>query len=122
MAPLRRGLVVDDDEGVRLMLARALMMDGHGVAVAATAEEALHKIEQGRPDVILLDLRMPVINSVGLLYRLREDPANDDIMSRSLPERPASMRRRSMTSACSTRKSGKSRSPSKTFSRSLGHS
>jgi CheY-like chemotaxis protein len=72
-------LVVDDDEGVRLLFARALMQDGHAVALAATAEEALHQIEQGRPDAILLDLKMPVINGVGLLYRLREDPANDDI-------------------------------------------
>jgi CheY-like chemotaxis protein len=79
MAPPRRVLVVDDDEGVRLMFARALMMDGYGVAVAATAEEALHKIEQGRPDAILLDLKMPIINGVGFLYRLRESPANHDI-------------------------------------------
>jgi len=79
MGTARRVLVVDDDEGVRLLFARALMMDGYAVAVAATAEEALHKIEQGRPDAILLDLKMPVINGVGLLYRLREDPANDDI-------------------------------------------
>ena len=53
MGPLRRVLVVDDDDGVRLMFARALMMDGYAVAVAATAEEALHQIEQGRPDAIL---------------------------------------------------------------------
>jgi CheY-like chemotaxis protein len=79
VGPLRRVLVVDDDEGVRLMFARALMMDGYDVAVAATAEEALHKIEEGRPDAILLDLRMPVINGVGFLYRLRESPANQDI-------------------------------------------
>lgn len=79
MGAPRRVLVVDDDEGVRLMFARALMLEGYGVAVAATAEEALRKIEQGRPDAILLDLKMPLINGVGFLYRLRENPANHDI-------------------------------------------
>jgi CheY-like chemotaxis protein len=79
MGLVRRLLVVDDDESVRLLFARALMQDGHAVALAATAEEALQKIDQGRPDAILLDLKMPVINGVGLLYRLRENPANDDI-------------------------------------------
>lgn len=79
MGPLRRVLVVDDDDGVRLLFARTLMQDGYAVAVAATAEEALQKIEQGRPDAILLDLKMPLINGVGFLYRLRESPANQDI-------------------------------------------
>jgi DNA-binding response OmpR family regulator len=74
-----RVLVIDDDEGIRLMFSRALRLDGHDVHVAATAEEALAEIEQGRPDAILLDLKMPLINGVGFLYRLREDPANDHI-------------------------------------------
>ena len=47
--------------------------------VAATAEEALGEVEQERPDAILLDLKMPLINGVGFLYRLRENPANQDI-------------------------------------------
>ena len=79
MVPARRVLVVDDDEGIRLTYSRVLAMDGHHVQVAATAEEALSEVEQERPDAILLDLKMPLINGVGFLYRLREDPANQDI-------------------------------------------
>jgi CheY-like chemotaxis protein len=74
-----RVLVVDDDEGVRLTFSRVLKMDGYRVQVAATAEEALSEVEQERPDAILVDLKMPLINGVGFLYRLREDPANQDI-------------------------------------------
>jgi len=79
VATARRVLVVDDDEGVRLMFSRALRLDGHSVLVAATAEEALRDVEQDRPDAILLDLKMPLINGVGFLFRLRQDPANDRI-------------------------------------------
>ena len=79
MGPARRVLVIDDDEGVRLTFSRVLRLDGYNVQVAATAEEALGEVEQERPDAILLDLKMPLINGVGFLYRLRENPANQDI-------------------------------------------
>jgi CheY-like chemotaxis protein len=72
-------LVIDDDEGVRLTFSRVLKLDGYSVQVAATAEEALGQVTHERPDAILLDLRMPLINGVGFLYRLRQDPANQDI-------------------------------------------
>jgi CheY-like chemotaxis protein len=79
MGAARRVLVIDDDEGVRLTFSRVLRLDGHTVQVAATAEEALGEVEQERPDAILLDLKMPLINGVGFLYRLRQNPANQDI-------------------------------------------
>jgi len=79
MAPARRVLVVDDDEGIRLTFSRVLTLEGYGVRVAATAEEALSQVEEDRPDAILLDLKMPLINGVGFLYRLRQDPANRQI-------------------------------------------
>ena len=79
MVAARRVLVIDDDEGVRLTFSRVLRLDGHNVQVAATAEEALGEVEQQRPDAILLDLKMPLINGVGFLYRLRQNPANQDI-------------------------------------------
>ena len=74
-----RVLVIDDDEGLRSAFARVLTREGYSVQVAATAEEALVQVERKRPDAILLDLRMPLINGVGFLYRLRQDPANQDI-------------------------------------------
>ncbi len=79
MGAAGRVLVIDDDEGVRLTFSRVLRLDGYNVQVAATAEEALGEVEQERPDAILLDLKMPLINGVGFLYRLRENPANQDI-------------------------------------------
>lgn len=79
MAPAPRVLVIDDDEGVRLTSAQILKLDGYSVTVAATAAEALEQVEQERPDAILLDLKMPFVNGVGFLYRLRQNPANQAI-------------------------------------------
>ena len=79
MAPTRRVLVVDDDEALRSAFARVLTKEGYAVHLAASAEDALAYVKEERPDAILLDLRMPLINGVGFLYRLRQDPANQDI-------------------------------------------
>jgi two-component system, OmpR family, response regulator len=64
-------LVVDDDEGVRDTFAHALRLEGYEVRTAPSAEIGLRTIETGRTDAIILDLRMPLINGVGFLYRLR---------------------------------------------------
>jgi two-component system OmpR family response regulator len=64
-------LVVDDDEGVRDTFAHTLRLEGYDVRTAANAELGLHEIETSRTDAIILDLRMPLINGLGFLYRLR---------------------------------------------------
>jgi CheY-like chemotaxis protein len=74
-----RVLVIDDDENVRLLFARALKVEGYDVGTAATADEALSLMREARPSAIFLDLRMPFVNGAGFLYRLREDPAIRDI-------------------------------------------
>ena len=66
-----RLLVVDDDLAVRETFAEALRREGHSVRTAATAAAALDEVELWRPDAILLDYRMGLINGVGFLYRLR---------------------------------------------------
>jgi len=78
MAPARF-LILDDDEGVRLTFAQALALQGYIVKAAGSAREALYQIALQRPDAILVDLKMPLVNGVGFLYRLRADPANHDI-------------------------------------------
>src|SRR4029450_9096194 len=79
MERTRRVLVVDDDGALRSAYARVLTKEGYTVHIAASAEDALAYVKEERPDAILLDLRMPLINGVGFLYRLRQDPANQGI-------------------------------------------
>jgi DNA-binding response OmpR family regulator len=66
-----RLLIVDDDEGVTQTFAGILRLEGHQVRTASNAFEGLKEVETFRPDAIILDLRMPLINGLGFLYRLR---------------------------------------------------
>jgi DNA-binding response OmpR family regulator len=66
-----RLLIVDDDLSTTQTFAQILTMEGYDVRTAATAESGLREFETAHPDAIILDLRMPFINGLGLLYRLR---------------------------------------------------
>jgi two-component system response regulator PrrA len=68
-------LIVDDDEGVTQTFARMLRLEGFSVATAITAARGLEEAEVSRPDAIILDLRMPLIDGLGFLRQLR---AHDD--------------------------------------------
>ena len=68
-------LVVDDDKGVTPTFARMLRFEGYQVRTAVTAEEGLIEAEERHPDAIILDLRMPLVDGLGFLRRLR---AHDD--------------------------------------------
>jgi DNA-binding response OmpR family regulator len=67
-----RILIVDDDEGVTQTFARMLRLEGYQVRTAVTAETGLRAAEESHPDAIILDLRMPLVDGLGFLRRLRE--------------------------------------------------
>lgn len=52
-------LVVDDDDPVRVMLARLLRTQGYSVAQAASADQARRALDQERPDLVISDIVMP---------------------------------------------------------------
>src|SRR5947207_8003611 len=64
-------LIVDDDEGVTQTFARMLRLEGYKVRTAMSAENGLLEAEQSHPDAIILDLRMPLVDGLGFLRRLR---------------------------------------------------
>jgi DNA-binding response OmpR family regulator len=66
-----RLLIVDDDDATIQTFARILTLEGFDVRTAASAESGLRELESCRPDAVILDLRMPYINGLGLLYRMR---------------------------------------------------
>jgi len=55
-------LIVEDEPLIRELIADELHNHGHSVEVAQNGEEALHCLEQSRPDVIVLDLMLPVMH------------------------------------------------------------
>ncbi len=65
-------LVVDDEPGIRGFVHAILQAEGYSVAIAANGQQALERIAEQRPDVILLDLSMPVMNGWQLNEYLRE--------------------------------------------------
>lgn len=67
-----RVLIIDDDEGVTQTFAGILRLEGHHVRTAGNAHDGLQEAELFDPDAIILDLRMPLVNGLGFLYRLRE--------------------------------------------------
>src|ERR671926_1819364 len=64
-------LIVDDDEGVTQTFARMLKLEGFDVRTAMNAETGLVQAQEARPDAIILDLRMPLVDGLGFLRRLR---------------------------------------------------
>lgn len=69
---MKRILIVDDEENIRLLYKEEFAEEGYEVAVAASAEEAMAQIETQRPDLITLDIRMPGIDGIEFLRLLRE--------------------------------------------------
>ena len=66
-------LVVDDDADIRLLLRLELSNEGYQISEAANGEEALDAIDHDRPDLVVLDMMMPVLDGWGVLDAL--DPA-----------------------------------------------
>jgi two-component system response regulator AtoC len=68
---VRRVLVADDEENLRLVLKTLLRRHGYEVETAATGEEALSLVDTFGPDVVLTDVRMPKMGGLDLLQTLR---------------------------------------------------
>jgi len=73
---MSRILIVDDEPDILLMLRLNLEADGHEVLMAADGEKALERIEAEAPELVVLDVMMPVLDGWGVLERLqRRDDA-----------------------------------------------
>jgi DNA-binding NarL/FixJ family response regulator len=69
----RRVLIVDDDPNVHELITATLEEHGYATCGATDAREALLRVKQEVPDVVLLDVRLPDISGYQLCRRLRED-------------------------------------------------
>lgn len=64
-------LIIDDDEGTVNAFSRILHLRGYETATAMAADAGWQQLERSRPDAILLDLRMPGMDGITFLRRLR---------------------------------------------------
>ena len=65
-------LVVDDDKNIRLLLKAELTLQGYEVVLAGGGLEALRKIQEATPDLIILDIKMPDIHGLEVLRAIRK--------------------------------------------------
>lgn len=72
---MSRVLVVDDHEDIRLLLRIELSADGHQISEAADGEQALAALAADAPDLMLLDIMMPVLDGWEVLRRLDPETA-----------------------------------------------
>jgi CheY-like chemotaxis protein len=68
-------LLVEDNELNRDMLSRRLSRHGHTVVMATDGQQALDLAHRERPDVVLMDMGLPVLDGWEATRRLRADPA-----------------------------------------------
>jgi CheY-like chemotaxis protein len=66
-----RVLIVDDEPDIRATVSAMLEIEGYHVDEAANGADALHAVERRIPDLILLDMRMPILDGWGFARELR---------------------------------------------------
>jgi CheY-like chemotaxis protein len=67
---LKTILVVEDEANLRLLYGRELERDGYNIRCAGDGREAVEAVKQERPDLVVLDMRMPNMDGIEALGRI----------------------------------------------------
>lgn len=70
----KRILIVDDEPSIIVPLQFLMQQNGYETAVAFSGEEAMETIAEKAPDLILLDIMLPIIDGFEVCQRVRENP------------------------------------------------
>lgn len=84
-------LIVDDDPRVIDVLQELLEDEGFDVSCEGDGHSALHSIERNQPDVVLADMRMPVMSGAMLLREITDRWEEIDVIMMSATESPAGL-------------------------------
>ncbi|MEZ7891448.1 MAG: PAS domain S-box protein [Candidatus Wallbacteria bacterium] len=71
---VKKILIIDDDRGTRFLLRQTFEQDDYNVTEAENGEEGLQFFKDHRPDIILIDAMMPIIDGITLCSKIRELP------------------------------------------------
>ncbi len=83
----KKVLIVDDEEPLRTLYEKELKREGYEVLTASNGEEALLRLQEGKPDIVVLDIMMPVMDGMEALGPiLKKDREIPVILHTSYPE------------------------------------
>ena len=72
-------LVIEDEAPLRANLVRILAAEGYTVIAAADGEEGIRRVREGRPDLVICDILMPLVDGFGVLASLRSRPETAEL-------------------------------------------
>lgn len=84
-------LIVDDDPRVADVLLEFLEDEGFHVSYEENGRNALHSMEKNLPDVVLADMRMPIMDGVTLLHEITDRWQQIEVIMMSATESPAGL-------------------------------
>jgi signal transduction histidine kinase/FixJ family two-component response regulator len=73
-------LLVDDEDGIRRVVAITLEDMGYRVFTAANGEEALRVFRETHPPIVITDIRMPVLDGIGLLRAVKQESPDTEVI------------------------------------------
>jgi len=77
---MKKILIAEDNAVNRELLRELLEMRGYAVTEACDGQEALEKIAETQPDILLLDLGMPVLDGFATIKKIRENPSLSSLL------------------------------------------
>lgn len=84
---MKKILLVDDEEGIRLVYEEEFKDEGYGVIVARNGSEALEFFASDTPDLVILDIQMPGMNGIEVLRQMKTiNPSVPVILCSAFPE------------------------------------
>ena len=87
----KRVLIIDDEYLIRYSLQKLIEQEGYQVFTAASGQEGLRLFEKQKPDIVILDIRLPDTNGLALLITFKEiSPSAIVIMATGCPDERSS--------------------------------
>ncbi len=72
-------VIAEDDQLINASLVQGFTDAGYEVISAPDGEEAVAKIKETKPEVVVLDIMMPKLDGIGVLWEMKADPATEKI-------------------------------------------
>ena len=73
-------LAIDDEQNIRRLIRNEFSLEGYDVTTARSGEEGLALIQQSHFDVILLDIKLPKLNGIEVLRKIKEKSADIEVI------------------------------------------